>query len=389
MKTTTPITVDLLRSAKIPQDLFGNLSPGDDEAKKLHHIKAVFRLMSLKIHPDKCKAKDAAGLFDKLVSLRDLAVILVTGEKEKLFREEGVLTKPVTFKSGKFSYTLIRRLASGGGCDIFEGVGSDRKGQAVSIVARIPKNPGDNDLMEREAKAYGIFASKLKEISERSEDGQKSAGKFSWSIQHFIETFRLKEPSGKLKVANLFSRLPDFLDGWYSLEQIHKQYPQGVSTRQMAFIFNRGLEALTFTHHCGVVHGAITPNHFLVHAKSHVGNLIDWTASCHSGNHKVPYMDKRYASFFAPEAKDTNSAFPASDIYMLAWCMVYLLGGDPATGMIPSAVEAPVRRVLNLCLQPNRALRPTAKAVHDQFRQALAEVFGPPKFVELQMTNQP
>lgn len=372
----------LIQSASIPQDLFGHLSANSNSPEELDRIQKVFRKLTKLVHPDVCKNKNASVLFDKLDKLRNEAEKLVTGEKDKLLTEHGVLLKPVSFKSLHFAYTLTRQIAKGGTCSIFEGVAKDRLNNMVHVISRVARSHKDSDLMDREAKAYALMNAKLKEMTARGGEGEDAAKRFSWKIPYFVESIKLKEgPS--TKTVNVFSRLEDFCDGWYSVKDIHRQYVDGVDIRIMGFIFNRMLEALTFIHACGVVHGAVTPNHIMIHAKSHVGNLIDFSSSCHSGTSTLPFVDKRWTDLLPPEVLKDKRAFASSDVYMLAMSMVYLTGGRSHAW---ETKYEPIRQVLSHCLQPNRAKRLTAQAAYDKFQQALRSVFGPPKFVELQMT---
>jgi serine/threonine protein kinase len=156
----------------------------------------------------------------------------------------------------------------------------------------------------------------------------------------------------------------------------------------MIFIWNRIIEAMTFAHLSGVVHCAITPNHVLIHAEKHMGQIIDWTASCRLGcGDNVPYADSRYSSFFPDEIIDPQGVpSPASDIFMSAWCMVYILGGDPKKKIGPQNVERPIIELLNRCLQPQRRHRPqTAEALYHDFREVTMGLFGPRKFIEFAM----
>jgi serine/threonine protein kinase len=149
------------------------------------------------------------------------------------------------------------------------------------------------------------------------------------------------------------------------------------------------LEALTFAHHAGLLHCALTPNHVLIHAKSHLGQLIDWTASCRIGSgDKIPYVDEgRFPGYFPPEILDRDGVpGPSSDIYMSTWCMVYLLGGEPRERGVPARVEEPIRAFLNRCLQPKSARRPrSAEIAFNEFREISVHLFGARKFVELIM----
>lgn len=381
---TTAEAAENLRKAKGPENIFAPFTLGKDEAslkKGKRHVQAIFRLYAKKIHPDHYKGKDADALFDKLSTLKDAALRIVTGDKESVFRENGILSKPVSFKGGRAIYTLVRKIASGTGCDIFEGMAHSK--EPLQVIARVPKNAADSDLMERETAAYKAFTTELKRIAAPNEEGKKAATRFAWTIPHYLETVKLKGAWAGTKTVNLFSLLPKFTTGWHSLKDIHRQYPAGLDVRQAAFIFNRGLECLTFAHHCGIVHGAVTPNHVLIHCATHTGNIIDWTNSATRGQ-ALAYMDPAYIDFYPRECHQTKTANRQSDVYMLAVCMVYLLGGDVKELRIPHIPE-PIFRVLNLCLQPAAYNRPCAQVAHIQFQQALASVFGPPKFVELAM----
>lgn len=373
-----------IRKATGPENIFAPFTLAKDEAsakKGKRHIKAVFRLYAKKIHPDHYKGKDADALFDKLARFRDAAERIVTGDNQRVFRDNGILAQPVSFKGARRTYTLMRKLASGGGCDIFEGTAHGK--ETLHVIARVPKNAADSDLMERETTAYKAFTAELKKIAAKNEEGQKAATRFAWTIPHYLETVKLKGTWTGTKTVNLFSVLPKFTTGWHSLKDIHLRYPTGIDLRQAAFIFNRGLECLTFAHHCGIVHGAVTPNHILIHCETHTGNIIDWTNSGGSGA-KLAYMDPAYADFFPPEVRKTQTPNRQSDVYMLAVCMVYILGGDVKELRIPH-IPQQIYRVLNLCLQPAAYNRPCAQVAHIQFQQALASVYGEPKFVELAM----
>ncbi|MCI0662283.1 MAG: hypothetical protein L0220_14530, partial [Acidobacteria bacterium] len=277
---------------------------------------------------------------------------------------------------------------SGGTCGIFEGIAQDKGGVSSPVIMRVPHASEDSDLMERETRAFELMKKKAKAISGDPE-GKKFADGFMARVPSFLESVKLSEPGvSQRKTVNSFLKLPGLESGWYTLEEIREEYPKGVSTRIMTFIWNRVLEGLTFAHSARVIHNAITPNHVMVHAEAHHGNIIDWTASCRIGEgDKVPYVDDRYRSYFPDEILDSNGMpSPSSDIFMSAWCMVYLLGGDPKEKFIPGAVEAPIREFLNRCLQPKRKLRPgTAEIAHTEFRQITKALWGPRKFVELNM----
>lgn len=373
----------LLEGVVCPEDLFGE----ESDAKKNFH-----RLVSM-TYEDKYEAAQkplAHALFIAVHKRWEEAERKMAhgtyGNKAKAAPEKPS-TNAVSFKTGKYFYTVGRRIHTGGTCGIFEG---EARGKSIAapVIMRVPHSSEDNDLMEREVRAYGLMKKKAKEIGSDTE-GEDAAKMFLSRFPIFLESVKLSEPgASEKKTVNTFLKVPEALTDWFTLEEIHKAYPKGVSTRVMTFIWNRILEGLTFAHASGVMHNALTPNHVLIHAESHYGNIIDWTASSIIGtNEKVPYLDECYAEYFPEEFLGKIGApSPSSDIYMSAWCMVYLLGGDPKAKIIPGTVEEPIMKFLNRCLQPTRKGRPaTAEISHKEFQQIAKDLFGPKKFVELIM----
>jgi hypothetical protein len=374
----------LLKDATCPEDVFGT----EADAKK------NFRRLASMTHEDRFddSLKDRAHtVFIAIHSLYEEAERKMThgtyGNKAAPSPDKPD-NAPVSFKTAKYVYTIIGRKYSGGTCGIFEGEALSKAGVSASVVLRVPHSSDDNDLMEREKNAFDLMKKKAKAIS-TDKEGEEAAEMFLARIPIFLESVKLVEPGVTYKkTVNTFLKVPKFPTGWFTLEDVRKVYPRGVNTRQMTFIWNRVLESLIFAHASGVTHNALTPNHILIQTDYHFGNIIDWTASTIIGSgEKVPYIDERYRSYFPDEITDKSGTHsPSSDIYMSAWNMVYVLGGDPKEKVIPVSVEEPIRKFLNRCLQPTRKGRPmTAEVAHKEFQQIAKGLFGPKKFVELVM----
>ncbi|MEI8339179.1 MAG: hypothetical protein WCF94_00770 [bacterium] len=379
-----------LKAAKCPEDVFGHIAAATAE-ELYKSVQRNYRLMAKSCHEDKFtepqdkeEAKVAFQILSEFWSQAEERIKSgVYGTTSKSAPKAPDKTSPtVNFKTKKNSYVMGELLHAGGMCGIFDGTVQDLKSNTMPAIFKVPHSVGDNDLLEREAKVLKLFQQKIRELSEKPETEGAAKG-FSQRLPTFLESIKLVQPSGEEKVINTFIKKPGYETGWVTLEEIRQAYPEGVNTRVMVFIWNRILEGLSFAHLVGVRHCAITPNHVLIHPESHLGQIIDWTASCIDGA-KVPYIDDRYKSFFPEEILDPNGMpSPSSDIFMSAWCMVYILGGDPKTGVIPASVEKPLQDLLNKCLQPKRRFRPgSAEILHGELKQAAKTLFGPSKFVQ-------
>jgi hypothetical protein len=374
----------LIKQAKCPEEVFGS----EADAKK------NFRRLASMTHEDRFEDSlkgRAHAIFIAIHSLWEEAKRKMENNTygiKSAPSPEKPDNGPVSFKTGKYAYTIFQRIYSGGTCGIFEGEALSRAGVLSPVILRVPHSSDDNDLMDREKNAFDLMKKKAKSISADKEGGE-AALMFLARIPIFLESVKLAEPgTADKKTVNTFLKVPEVPRGWFTLEEIRKEYPKGVNTRVMTFIWNRVLEGLIFAHASGITHNALTPNHILVQADYHYGNIIDWTASTVIGSgEKVPYIDDRYRSFLPEEITNkSGTQSPSSDIYMSAWSMAYLLGGDPKERIIPASVEEPIRKFLNRCLQPTKKGRPmTAEVAHKEFQQIAKDLFGPKKFVELAM----
>jgi hypothetical protein len=80
---------------------------------------------------------------------------------------------------------------------------------------------------------------------------------------------------------------------------------------------------------------------------------------------------------------------PSTDIYMGAKSMVYLLGGDPTTGLFPSSVPIDMQHYFKACLNASPSSRPQdALSLLREFEKLLEKLYGPRKFRRFTMPSK-
>lgn len=311
-----------LDAARTPEDLFG---PDPREAVRAYHRFARI------LHPD---AGTDGRAFTRLGTL---------------WAAYGTET---TIRTRRHSYIVGRRTERGDLADLFE----VSHGGLNGGLLKVPRDQADSDLLEREAVA----------LRQLPKDGD---GRFLPYVPKLIESFKVQH-----RTANVIQRL----DGFASLVQVRDAYPGGVDPRDAAWMWRRLLVALGFAHRAGVLHGAVLPEHVLIHPGQHGLVLVDWCYSvpgCYAhidGSGRVPALVARRASWYPPEVPAKETASPATDLFMATRCMTYLMGA-----------QAPkeLTRFARGCMLHAQNRRPTdAWALLAELDELLDRLYGPRKF---------
>lgn len=237
----------------------------------------------------------------------------------------------------------------------------------TSILLKVCKNELDNDLVQGEVSSLGTLYP----------EGTVEEKFYRYLPRSF----------GGFNLDGFQTSIITRYTGYLTLAEIIKAYPAGIDYRDMAWMFRRALEVLGFVHGKGFVHGAILPPHILVHPVQHGARLIDWSYAVTSG--RIRAMCADYEDLYAPEIFDRQDAKWATDIYMLAKCMVALLGGDPKTNAMKDEVPKPVQDLLLQCLDPAPTMRLTnAWDIHEVFDKILEDLTGRPRYREFKMPEK-
>jgi hypothetical protein len=149
---------------------------------------------------------------------------------------------------------------------------------------------------------------------------------------------------------------------WGSLEAVRQAQAQGIDPRHAVWIWRRMLEVLAFVHDAGWCHGAIAPEHALVHPRDHGVLLIGWSEA-------RPRADR---------------ATMARDLRQSAWTLRALLHGassDEAPGLGPRT-PGPLASLLHECSEATGACeRLGARGIEAALSDAARASFGAPQFI--------
>ncbi len=272
---------------------------------------------------------------------------------------------PVRVPGQRHCYTLQRLLAVGDVADVH--LASAENEPEAHYLVKASRVPEGGPLLDNERKTLAQLLTAAGETTYRK------------YLPTLIESFPATDRIAKR--INVFRAEP----GFRTLEQVHEQLP-ALDGRHLGWIFNRLLTVLGFCHRQGILHGAILPCHVLIHPGNHGLRLVGWGQSV-KANHRIKTIVARYRDWYPREVPTKQAAVPATDLFLAARCLLYLAGGDPVTNWLPDAVPPPLQRFIQTCLLPGPGMRPDdAWAVLEEFNEVLRQLYGPPKFHELDLS---
>lgn len=222
-------------------------------------------------------------------------------------------------------------------------------------LLKVARDPADNDLMDREVLALGRI-SRLGETKLRA------------YFPRLVQTQRVRDPrTGAERRGNLLGTL----DGFVSLAQVRAAFGGTLDPRDAAWMWRRLLVAIGAAHRAGVIHGAVLPEHVLIHPAEHGLVLVDW---CYSGPPGEPLraVVARYRDRYPPEILARQPAGPDTDIWLATSCMT-----DLADGRWPASLAAFARG----CALASPRRRPQdAWRLLAELDDLLGRLYGPRRF---------
>lgn len=169
----------------------------------------------------------------------------------------------------------------------------------------------------------------------------------------------------------------------WTLADVIRDFPEGVEPQTMVWMWNRTLMLLEWVHLNGLVHGALVPEHVLIHPMYHAATFLDWAYAVRQGGTLA--APASHAAFHPEEVRNGLPATFETDIAMSARCMIAVLGGDPASGDLPASVPQPIAEFLRVharCGKEKKGAVRYADALqlHEAFGKLAEGVYGPRKY---------
>ncbi len=156
--------------------------------------------------------------------------------------------------------------------------------------------------------------------------------KLMWGINHYsLPAMRDFFPAGDGSYIIAMS----FVEG-KNLEQIVSKH-KGIVPEDVSWIAQRSLNALHYLHFHGIIHGDVKPQNIIVQPAVHNAYLVDYGLSSirpSSGTRALGWTPV----FVPPEIEAGKPPIPESDIYGLGLTLIYALGGNPVTKVLPKGV---------------------------------------------------
>jgi hypothetical protein len=223
-------------------------------------------------------------------------------------------------------------------------------------VMKLARDPADNDLMRREADALSRLRTQM--------DSRLLA-----FFPTLVAAPRHRDPrSGAERQASVLGPLP----GFRTLAEVRAAFPGGLDPRDAAWMWRRLLVAVGAAHRAGVIHGAVLPEHVMIHPAEHGLVLVDWCYSTTGAPGRLPAIVARYRDWYPDEALAGHLAGPDVDIWLATRCMTDLVGGS---------MPKPMAAFASGCTLANPRRRPgDAWELLAEFDEVLDRIYGPRRF---------
>lgn len=333
--------------------VFGPLGDGDEESRQ-RALRSAFNKLARTVHPDVAPAgaeKLATETFALLMALRESAEAAITaGTYGKPFRAGNApAAPPSTSDDGATleSATAVYRLEkdprwSGDFSSLYRAV--TLSASSAPVLIKLADAPGYNQYLEREL-----------DILSRAAKEPKKFGRILPYLPAVADTFLVAGDAGKRFRAVAYRTR----DGVRSLAEIRSALGGSLKPVETGWMLRRIIAQTLLADMLGVVHGAIVPDHVLLHPLTREPLHIGWAHAAHRarGERITTVMD-RWRAFYPHEVMDRKEPDHRTDLYMAAKTCLWLVGGDVERNRFPAGMPASVTKILLSCMSEKRSQRP-------------------------------
>lgn len=359
-----------LQQATSSEDLFGipqQISLQDKTAMNVA-IKEIYYRLAKSAHPDYYSDEEAKKLaaecFALLQDFYQKALLKIDrGQYGQGFQDIQPEDSQFIITTGKRKYHIQSTLAQGDLATVYGGVVMGGEDDVSKIAIKLVEDPADNDLFRNEINMLKFFS--------------REASIYSKHLPTILDEFKTSDD----KLGIIFRQI----DG-YDLYSIREKYRQGVEPQHIIWIFRRALSVLGYVHSKGIIHGNLEPAHIMVRPRDHNVYLIDWCYSIWKPKATGQGFKCLNEDYSPPEVAARKPPIPASDLYSLAKCMIFLLGGDIKTNTMPATVDERIQRFIKFFVKESAIQRAQdAWEMYHQLDKLREEIFGPHRFLEFIM----
>ena len=357
------VSYEQIMQAVRAEDVFGIPEEGKN-APGL--VKKVYRRLSQMVHPDRYNnnpdAREMAEeAFKRLNDFKERAEKRIKNGTYGTSAEEEEPSGGGGFviKTRKRNYRIASTIAQGDIATIYGGdcIGADDF--AGKVAVKVVEDPEDNDLILNEVRILRLFQ------SEPSNQNKH--------LPVMLDQFKTSD--------NQLGTILRYIDG-YDLPSIREKYQDGVPAVHVAWMLTRLLSVLGYCHSKGFIHANIEPSHLMIRPQDHNLFLIDWCYAMINPFRTGERFKVLNESYSPPEVKEHGLPTPASDLYSVGKCMIYLLGGDIERNTMPDSVDERMQRFIQFFVMESPLQRAQdAWEMYDKFMDLRTEIWGQHQFM--------
>jgi hypothetical protein len=271
---------------------------------------------------------------------------------------------------GGHRYALLGRIAQGESTDVFLARRDGRLTERVLI--KILRTDGDEDLLENEWRV-------IEKLEKSHIQGTPYfSGLLPQRVSFGVARLGKNGNEGQRR-ASVFRWRSGFV---HSMNDVYNAHPSGIMPEAAVWMWKRMLETMGWFHQTGYIHGAILPQHTLIHARDHGVAFVGWSSALRSET-PLTVVNNDLREYYPEWVWERKRVYPDLDIAMSARLLLRALGGSIYHA--PSHVPQPLASLLERHARGDGKETYVAWTVRDQLDRVAGQVFGPSKFIPFSM----